>query len=167
MVMILGSKSLAERIRDEIKNFLQKEVELELSLEKTVITNLADQRGRFLGYEIAKARENTALTKNATGIKKRAVNETIQWLVPNDRIHKKREPFVSGGKSVHQNARINLPLLDLLTQYNAEIRGLYNYYCLATDVSTKIGKFQFYHYYSLLKTVACKEKCSVAKVLDN
>ena len=166
IVMIIGSKNLAERIREEIKDFLWTELELELSLEKTVITNLADQKVRFLGYEIAKARENTALTKNARGVKKRAVNETIQLLVPSDVIQKKREPFVAKGKSVHHNARVNLPLLDLLTQYNAEIRGLYNYYCLATDVSTKIGKFLFYHYYSLLKTVARKEKSSVAKVLE-
>lgn len=60
---------------------------------------------------------------------------------------------------------MNAPLLDTLTLYNAEIRGLYNYYCLATDVSTKLGKFKFSHYYSLLKTVARKEKCSVAQVL--
>src|SRR4051812_18993096 len=82
VVMIIGSKNLAERIREEIKDFLWTELELELSLEKTVITNLADQKVRFLGYEIAKARENTALTKNARGVKKRAVNETIQLLVP-------------------------------------------------------------------------------------
>src|SRR2546430_2416675 len=166
VVMTIGSKELAERIREEIKVFLWQELHLELSLEKTVITNLGDQRVRFLGYEIAKSRENTALTENSRGVKKRAANETIQLLVPGEVIRKKLEPFVRGGKATHHNARINLPLLDLLTQYNAEIRGLYNYYCLATDVSTKIGKFRYYHYYSLLKTVGRKEKCSIAKVLD-
>ncbi len=166
VVMIIGSKDLAERIREEIKDFLWQELQLELSMERTVVTNLGDQRVRFLGYEIAKSRENTALTENSRGVKKRAANETIQLLVPGDVIRKKLEPFVRNGKAIHHNARINLPLLDLLTQYNAEIRGLYNYYCLATDVSTKIGKFRYYHYYSLLKTVARKEKCSIAKVLD-
>lgn len=48
--------------------------------------------------------------------------------------------------------------------YNAEIRGLYNYYCLATDVSTKIATFKYYHYYSMLKTIARKEKSTVGKV---
>ncbi len=166
VVMTIGSKDLAERIREEIKVFLRQELHLELSMEKTVITNLGDQRVRFLGYEIAKSRENTALTENSRGVKKRAANETIQLLVPGEVIRKKLEPFVRNGKATHHNARINLPLLDLLTQYNAEIRGLYNYYCLATDVSTKIGKFRYYHYYSLLKTVGRKEKCSIAKVLD-
>jgi group II intron reverse transcriptase/maturase len=166
VVMIIGSKDLAERIRTEIKAFLDQELHLELNLEKTLITNLLDQRVRFLGYEIAKTRENTAITKNSLGVKKRAANETIQLLVPGEVIRKKLEPFVANGKAVHHNARVNLPLLDLLVQYNAEIRGLYNYYCLATDVSTKIGKFKFYHYTSLLKTVARKEKSSVAKVIS-
>ena len=78
----------------------------------------------------------------------------------------KLKPFTANGKAVHHNARVNLPLLDLITQYHAEIRGLYNYYCLATDVSTKIGKYRYYHYTSLKKTIARKEKCSVAQVIS-
>ncbi len=166
VVMINGSKDLAEQIRKEIGDLLMQELQLELSIEKTVITNLSSQRVCFLGYEIAKTQENTAITEDAIGRQKRTANGTIQLLVPGDVIKEKLKPFVANEKSVHHNARINVPLLDLLQQYNAEIRGLYEYYSLATDVSTKIGKFKYYHYHSLLKTVARKEKCSLAKVLD-
>jgi group II intron reverse transcriptase/maturase len=166
VVMINGSKGVAEQIRREIGAFLQQELQLELSMEKTLITNLSGQRVRFLGYEIAKTLENTAITMDARGRQKRTANGTIQLLVPSEVIREKLKPFVANEKSVHYSARINVPLLDLLQQYNAEIRGLYEYYSLATDVSTKIGKFKYYHYYSLLKTVARKEKCSIAKVLD-
>jgi group II intron reverse transcriptase/maturase len=166
IVLIIGSKGLAEQIREEIRAFLETELHLLLSPEKTVITHLKDQRVRFLGYDIAKTKEDTQLTENTRGVKMRAANETIQLLVPGDVIQEKLKPFVRNGKAFHHNARINLPLLDLVTQYNAEIRGLYQYYCLATDVSTKIGRFRYYHYYSLLKTVAHKEKCSIAQVLS-
>lgn len=166
LVMIIGSKELSVQIRDEIKTFLSTELYLELSAEKTLITNLGDKPVRFLGYEIAKTRENTALTENTLGIKRRAANETIQLLVPGEVINEKLKPFVRKGKAVQHNARINDPILDILTQYNAEIRGLYNYYCLATDVSTKIGRFRYYHYTSLQKTIARKEKCSVAQVIE-
>jgi group II intron reverse transcriptase/maturase len=165
IVMIIGSKQLAEQIREEIRVFLET-LGLILSQEKTVITHLVDRRVRFLGYEISKTQENSKLTENTQGVKKRAANGTIQLLVPADVIREKLEPFVRNGKATHHNARVNAPLLDTLTLYNAEIRGLYNYYCLATDVSTKIGKFKYFHYYSLLKTVARKEKCSIAQVLD-
>jgi hypothetical protein len=163
--MVIGSKQLAEQIREEVRAFLET-LSLVLSPEKTLITNLSDQRIRFLGYEIAKTHEDTKLTANAQGVKKRAANGTIQLLVPADVVREKLKPFVKNGKAIHHNARVNAPLLDTLTVYNAEIRGLYNFYCLATDVSTKLGKFKFFHYYSLLKTVARKEKCSVAQVID-
>jgi len=165
IVMIIGSKQLAAHIREDIRAFLET-LSLVLSPEKTLITNLSDRRVRFLGYEVAKTRENTKLTPNAHGVKKRAANGTIQLLVPADVVREKLKPFVRNGKAIHHNARVNAPLLDTLTTYNAEIRGLYNFYCLATDVSTKLGKFKFYHYYSLLKTVARKEKCSVAQVIN-
>jgi len=165
VVMIIGSKRLAEDIREDIRAFLET-LNLVLSPEKTIITNLSDKRVRFLGYEIAKTHENAKITETSHGVKKRAANDTIQLLVPADVIREKLQPFVRNGKSIHHNARVNAPLLDTLTLYNAEIRGLYNYYCLATDVSTKIGKFKYYHYYSLLKTVARKEKCSIAQVIS-
>jgi group II intron reverse transcriptase/maturase len=166
LVLIIGSKALAEQIREEIRDFLEHGLSLVLSPEKTVITHLQDQRVRFLGYEIAKSREDTQLTENTLGVKMRSANETIQLLVPREVIASKLKPFVRNGKAVHHPARINAPVLDLLTQYNAEIRGLYNYYCLATDVSKKIGKYRYYHYTSLLKTVARKEQCSVAQVMS-
>jgi group II intron reverse transcriptase/maturase len=166
LVMMIGSKNLAQQIRDEIRDFLKKELQLELSMEKTRITNLGEQRVKFLGYEIAKTKENTRLTENSLGVKKRAANGTIQLLVPAEVVNEKLKPFVRKGKAVHHNARINEPVLDILTQYNAEIRGLYNYYCLATDVSTKLNKFRYYHYTSLKKTIARKEQISVAKVIE-
>jgi hypothetical protein len=167
LVMVIGSKGLSVQIREEIQRFLCDELHLELSAEKTLITNLGDKSVRFLGYELAKTRENTARTEHTLGVKKRAANETIQLLVPAEVINEKLKPFVSNGKAVHHNARINDPPLDILIQYNAEIRGLYNYYCLATDVSSKINKFRYYHYTSLEKTIARKEKCSVAQVIEN
>lgn len=165
IVMIIGSKQLAEHIREDIRGFLET-LSLVLSPEKTLITNLSDRRVRFLGYELAKTREDTKLTENAPGVKKRDANGTIQLLVPADVVREKLKPLVRNGKAVHHNARVNAPLLDTLTVYNAEIRGLYNFYCRATDVSTKLGKFKFFHYYSLLKTVARKETCSVAQVIN-
>jgi group II intron reverse transcriptase/maturase len=166
VVMIIGSKRLAEQIRRDIKDFLEQELQLELNLEKTVITHLLSQRVRFLGYEITKTRADKQLPGDILESPARVANEAIQLLVPADVIREKLKPFVENGKAIHAKVRINLPLLDLIQQYNAEISGLYNYYCLATDVSTKIGKFKYYHYSSLVKTIARKEKSSVTQVIS-
>lgn len=166
IICINGSKETALRLKEQIASFLKETLKLTLSESKTLITCLNDRNVSFLGYEISKSRCNTQITENSFGVKRRAANETIQLLVPASVVKEKLRPFMKNGKSVHHNARINLPVLDIISQYNAEMRGLYNYYCLATDVSTKLGKFKYYHYFSLAKTIARKEKSSVKKVIN-
>ena len=59
VVCIIGSKATANEIKERIAGFMQKELHLELSREKTKITNLSDIRVRFLGYVITIPQENT------------------------------------------------------------------------------------------------------------
>jgi group II intron reverse transcriptase/maturase len=166
IVTIIGDKYLAEEIRNEIKFFLKTELKLKLNEEKTLITNLSDRNVKFLGYEISKTREDTKLTKNSLGRKARSTNETIQLLVPSEVIEEKLKPFRKNGKAIHYSARMREPLLNIISRYNAEIRGLYYYYSLATDVSRKIGKFRYYHYVSMVKTIARKLQLSTSQVID-
>jgi len=165
LVMVNGNKEVANTLKTEIGDFLKTELKLELSEEKTLVTHLSSTHVRFLGYEIAKAHENTTITKNTLGHKARAINGTIQLLVPGDVIRNKLMPFMKNGEAAAYPGRIDDPVLNTLTVYNAEIQGLYNYYRLATDVSTKLNKFKRYHYLSLLRTIARKEQSSINKVL--
>jgi len=54
--------------------------------------------------------------------------------------------------------------LEILTKYNSEIRGLYNYYCIANNSST-INSFYNIMEYSLYKTIASKLNSSIGKVI--
>jgi len=166
VVMIIGNKKLAEKIREEIGNFLDTKLKLEMSMDKTKITNLTEENVRFLGYEIAKVIANSKIIRDVDGVRRREINGTIQLLVPTDVINEHLKPFMKDGKPYQCNARINDSVLDIVNAYNSEIWGLYNYYCLATDVSKKIGKFKYFHYVSLTKTIARKEQISVSKVIQ-
>ncbi|WDV44071.1 group II intron reverse transcriptase/maturase [Clostridiaceae bacterium M8S5] len=165
VICVIGSKELAIKIKNKVSDFFIKELKLELNYEKTLITNLRTEKANFLGYKIAKANDNTKITKNTVGIKTRSVNGKIQLLVPTKVINKKIKPFTTNGKPNAFTPRVNLPVEDIINQFNAEMRGLYNYYCLASNVSTKLYKFKYYHYTSLLRTIARKEKSSVRKVI--
>ena len=164
VICVDGSKTMAEQIKDDVTSFLQNHLKLELNAEKTLVTNLKDNRVRFLGYELSASHDNTVVTKDCNGIKKRSVNETIQLLVPAEVINRHIRPFTEKGKAASFVPRVNLPVLDIINEYNSEIRGLYDYYSLATDVAVKLGKFRYYHYWSLLKTIAHKEKSTTTKV---
>lgn len=164
IICIDGSKELTECIKKDVAAFLHENLKLELNAAKTLVTNLKDERVRFLGYEISKSYDNTIIKKATNGVKRRSINETIQLLVPAEVINRHIQQFTENGKAISFKPRVNLPLLDIINEYNSEIRGLYNYYCLATDVSVKVNKFKYYHYWSLLKTIAHKEKSTTTQV---
>jgi len=166
LVCIIGSKALAVEIKEKMACFMKLRLDLELNHEKTTITNLAQECIGFLGYELTKALCNTKITKDKLGRKIRSVNGQIQLLVPNQVIRDKLKPFCSGGKAYPFVARCNYPVFDIISMYNAEIRGLYNYYCLAVNVSKRLAMFKYYHYSSMLKTIARKEKSSTEAVIS-
>ncbi|MGE6964375.1 group II intron reverse transcriptase/maturase, partial [Bacillus thuringiensis] len=157
-------KRVATEIRERIGSFLKDYLQLELNMNKTLITHMED-KVRFLGYEITKIKDNTYLTKGRDGIKRRYANGKLALLVPYDVIQAKIQKYAKDGKPADIPARISQTILETLTQYNAEIRGLYNYYCLANNVSARLHWFKYYHYMSLLRTIANKEKMSTTKIL--
>ncbi|MCQ6380015.1 MULTISPECIES: group II intron reverse transcriptase/maturase, partial [Bacillus cereus group] len=54
--------------------------------------------------------------------------------------------------------------LEIITQYNSEIRGLYNYYRLAENVSNHMHRFAYFMYYSMLKTFASKYRTRTKQI---
>lgn len=151
---ISGAKGMALKMKEEIENFLFEKLGLDLDLEQSIIRNINYNKLRFLGYDIVKSRKN------------RILYEDIILLMPGEVLNQKLKPFKRGGKGICYNSRVNLPVLELLRKYNSEIEGLYNYYCLASDVSFKLNKFKYFHYQSLVKTIARKERCSVKSVME-
>lgn len=173
IIAIHGSKEDAKKLKVEIATFLKETLKLELSEEKTLITH-SGTKARFLGYDIVVNRENkTKHDKN--GILKRVYNYNVQMYVPrevwqNNLIKYKalKISYNENGKeiweAVHRPFLSNLDDLEILTQYNAEIRGLYNYYRYAEN-STVIQKFAYIMEYSLYKTFANKYKSTMSKII--
>lgn len=53
--------------------------------------------------------------------------------------------------------------VEIISKYNSEIRGLYNFYCLAENV-TVLNKFCYIMEGSMLKTFAAKFNATVNKI---
>lgn len=159
-IFIAGSKSLALQIKADIIGFLEGELKLKLSEEKTLVTNLADRNVRFLGYEIAKVSGATCYGS----LGQRRLNGRITLLMPSDVIREKKSAITRFGKPTHRDELLPLTVEEMITKCNAEISGLYNYYCLASNVAHRMWHYRFYHLGSLLKTIAKKENSTVCKV---
>ena len=67
-------------------------------------------------------------------------------------------------KPIHRGFLTNKSDIDIITRFNAEIRGLYNYYKLAYN-ATVIQKFAYIMEYSMYKTFARKYEKSVGYII--
>src|SRR6478735_1806723 len=133
IIGIIGNKQDAEDVKKDFANYLKSELKLDLSLEKTLVTN-SRKMARFLGCDLTVQR-SSAIKKDKNGIPKRLYNGGVKIYVPQEKwgnslLEKGALNIRPDGqwKILHRNNLIRLDDLEILSTYNAEIRGLYNYY---------------------------------------
>ena len=171
LIGIIGSKEDAIRIKEDVKNFLQSKLKLELSDEKTLITH-SEKSAKFLGYEIY-VRKSNLTKRNKIGRIRRAFNKKVYLKLTTDVMKNKLLEYgvleikIHNGKEQWKpKARvqfINNDDLEILERYNSEIRGFYNYYSIANNCSV-MSAFKYIMEYSMYKTFACKYRTSVVKI---
>lgn len=172
LISVIGSKSECETIKADITQFMREQLKLELSDEKTLITHAQD-KAKFLGYEIF-IRKSNAVKRNKDGVLKRDFNGAVVLTLNSAVIQKKLTEYNAlevrniDGKDIwwSKPRRYMTPMKpeDILAQYNAEIRGLYNYYSLAANVSKECASFAFIMKMSMFKTLGWKLNTSARKV---
>ena len=172
LISVIGSKSECETIKADITQFMREQLKLELSDEKTLITHAQD-KAKFLGYEIF-IRKSDAVKRNRDGVLKRDFNGAVVLTLNSAVIQKKLTEYNAlevrnmDGKDIwwSKPRRYMTPMKpeDILAQYNAETRGLYNYYSLAANVSKECASFAFIMKMSMFKTLGWKLNTSARKV---
>lgn len=172
LISVIGSKSECETIKADITQFMRDRLKLELSDEKTLITHAQD-KAKFLGYEIF-IRKSDAVKRNKDGVLKRDFNGAVVLSLNSAVIQKKLTEYNAmevrniDGKDIwwSKPRRFMTPMKpeDILAQYNTEIRGLYNYYSLAMNVSKECASVAFIMKMSMFKTLGWKLNTSARKV---
>ncbi len=174
LVGVCGNKQECEDFKAEIAEFLKDELNLTLSEEKTLITH-SSEKVRFLGYNISVRRSNEVKghrMKNGKWRKSRTLHMKVELTIPHiDKIEKFmfenkviRQKPNGEFQPIHRKALLNMADYEIVEQYNAEMRGLLNYYNLAVDYHT-LDYFCYLMEYSCLKTIANKHKSSVRKII--
>jgi group II intron reverse transcriptase/maturase len=149
-----GPREEAEEIKQKLGQFLRETLKLEMSEEKTLITQASRHPARFLGYEIVNQQNDS---KHAR--KQRSANGKMGLRVPADVVAKKSAQYLRNGKPIHRPERLQDSDYSIVMQYQQEYRGIVQYYLLAQNVA------HLYHLHwamkgSLLKTLANKHKSS-------
>jgi group II intron reverse transcriptase/maturase len=155
-----GPRTEAEDIKRLLKGFLEDELQLELSSEKTLITHAQTDTARFLGYEIRAWTANDKISANG----QRNVNGVIGLYVPKDVQTAACQRYMRKGKPVHRTELLHDSDYSIMMKYQLEYRGLVQYYMLATNVSD-LNHLHYIMRTSLAKTLAAKHKTRVSAIL--
>jgi len=173
IIGVIGSKDDAERVKADVKEFLQNKLKLTLSDEKTKVTH-SSKLVRYLGYDVTVSRDKSAKRDNS-GTLRRFWYGQVKLYVPKEKWVGKLQEYrtfkivkdENGNerwKPLHRGYLMNKPEIDIISKYNAEIRGLYNFYRLANNVSV-LNKFAYIMESSMLKTFAAKGNTTINKIL--
>jgi hypothetical protein len=171
LIGVIGSFDDCKQIKQDITEFLNDKLQLVLSEEKTLITH-SEKPAKFLSFDITVRRSN--LTKrNIEGKIRRAYHKKIVIKIPADTIRKKLLDYevleikLHNGKEQwkpkHRKGLIFNDDLEILSKYNAEIMGFYNYYSIALNSGT-INNFSYIMEYSMYKTFAGKYSTTVPNI---
>ena len=173
LIGVVGSKADCEKMKEDFTHFMREKLKLELSDEKTLITNAHDS-AKFLGYEIS-VRKSEVKRYNNLGYFKRVFNGQVVLTLPLATIQKKLLELKAleirnvNGKEVWwtmpRDYLNNDKPEDICARYTAEIRGLYQYYRIADNISYAGSKFGYIMKYSFCKTLAKKLKSSTKKII--
>lgn len=172
LIGVIGSKEDSKQIKEDIKNYMKDALKLELSEEKTLITN-AKKSAKFLGYDIF-VRKSNDTHRDKNGHLTRSYNHKIVLYITTEVMRKKLFDYDAvkitkrDGKEVWKPKGRNymrcLDDLEIISQYNSEIVGFYNYYSIANN-SPVIDSFYNIMEYSMYKTYAGKYRTSKKKII--
>lgn len=175
LIGVIESKEDAKQVKIDVGEFIKEQLHLEMSPEKTLITH-GNDFARFLGYLVTVSREqNRTRTKN--GFTRRTYVGKVKLYVPKEKWLNRLLSYgalkisydkAHGNKEVWEPVRrpglIRLDDIEILNQYNAEVRGMYNYYRLANN-ATVLNAFVYVMKYSMYKTFAGKYRTSMRKII--
>lgn len=175
LIGVIGSKEDAKQVKTDVGEFIKEQLHLEMSPEKTLITH-GNDFARFLGYLVTVSCEQNR-TRTKSGFTRRTYVGKVKLYVPKEKWLNRLLSYgalkinydkVHGNKEVWEPVRrpglIRLDDIEILNQYNAEVRGMYNYYRLANN-ATVLNAFVYVMKYSMYKTFAGKYRTSMRKII--
>lgn len=168
LIGVNGDKEDCENIKRRLSEFVSDVMKMELSAEKTLITHSASP-ARFLGYDVRVRRDNS-IRHHASGFTQRTLSQKVELLIP---IEDKLNRFLFDHGVIKQKDGVKKPCkrgqlirltdYEIVSSYNAELRGISNYYNIASNFCD-LQYFAYLMECSCLKTLAAKHRCKTSKI---
>jgi hypothetical protein len=156
---LAGPKSEAEAVKNAIATFLREELHLALHDEKTLITHARDDKAKFLGYEVHILHSDSKQDRR----RQRCINGSVGLRIPRGVRQAKCAQYLRRGKPRHHPQRTIDDAYSIVAQYQAEYRGLVQYYRRAYNLHT-LNMLKHVMEVSMVRTLANKYRTTCTKI---
>jgi hypothetical protein len=182
------------QLKEQFSNWINEELKLTLSQEKTKVTDLINDKAKFLGYQISfgskhkkyarisrikKFKPNKVLrrikisyysSQQRPTFKQRATNPSAIIAWDRDRVITRLEEkrfirkYLNNWRGCSKKEWTTLELPEIIQKYNYIIRGYIQYYAPVTTYATDIHQLHYLLKYSCAHTIANKLNTSLKDV---
>lgn len=157
-------------LKEEISEWLKKELNLDLDLEKTHITNLNKGKAKFLGFTIFKhiKKVSTIQPKTGTQTYRKRSNELLLIGIDHERVKERLRNLQlidKKGKTRHVGLYCSLKPWQIVSKFKQKIEGFANYYHPHLSYKSDLSYSYYVMKYSCLKTISYRTKKSISQIL--
>lgn len=166
-------------MKDRIQQWLLNNLKLQLSLDKTKITNLTKEPARFLGFKISNNLRSAPVLKKSIYSTKIAAPRLIKQRmsyglfidIDHERVTERLEikKIIQNKhkpKPIQRTIYIPLKEHEIIQRYKAHMEGLFQYYWIPITYKSNLARYHYYLYYSCVKTIAARQKTTISKVIS-
>jgi group II intron reverse transcriptase/maturase len=176
LVGVIGSKADAREIMANIQKFLDVELNLAVSPEKSGVRD-ASKGTPFLGYHVCaftlRTAGSMAARKRDGGktitVRRRPTRGNIKLWVPRERVYRfcrdKKLGDIDRRNGSSRAQFLDSSEAEIIIAFNSELRGLANYYAIADGVKSSLDPLELVMFRSLLATIAGMRRTTVPRVL--
>ena len=164
LIGVIGSKDDARQVMEKAATFLKASLALDTSPEKSGVHKATDG-STFLGHRVYTFNNPKVHVYRREGerpVRRRTATDVIQLRAPRDKLVKFVEWCRWGNLNADwAEARPELTHhsdVAIITAYNAQMRGLANYYRMANQWKTDLSQTHRLFWFSLMKTLASKHR---------
>ena len=167
---VIGSYRDAQQIMNSIGAFLKSHLNLELSSDTTGVKR-AKKGADFLSFNIRIIQRERVKKVKVRGhyATKRTISGCIKLSIPKDKLRSFCNKYGYGNIDTNKSTlRTHLTIaseLEIVETYNAELRGIANYYSVVKRFKGELNQLNHLAQSSLFRTIATKRKTSVSKVI--
>jgi RNA-directed DNA polymerase len=169
IIGIVGSQADAEKVRQQVRQFIQETLKLTIAEEKSHIRH-AKKGVTFVGYWVHTYSGNriVKVKRGSWYTTFKSVSERIQFHIPKGVLQTFCAAHQYGNyatyKPLHKARLMVLDDAEIILAYNGELRGLANYYARAHSAKREMNKLEGMWRASLFKTLAAKHQESVSQI---